>query len=162
MFAACATPYQAAGPMGGYRDRQINDRSFEVWFHGNGSTSSARAEQGALRRAAELTIANNMAGFAITQDLSILSQSSWNQPVICTTQGYSLVYSPNCTGGETQTVAKPSAHIVIYLLKADEAIAARENGRTVYDAGLMLGWRPLIVRAQSTQGQPAAAGRGRE
>lgn len=138
----CATGYHPLGFGGGYEERQINDRSFEVWFHGNGYTRSSAAQEGAMRRSAELTVSREMAGFVISLDMGEANVSTIHQPVNCTPNGMGGV---TCTGGDVQ-ISKPSAHMVIVLLTATEAKEAITRGAIVYDAGRLLGQGPRIQR----------------
>jgi hypothetical protein len=146
----CVTPYQAKGLTGGYEQVQINDRSYEVWFHGNGYTSSSYAEQGAMRRAAELTVGRAMAGFIVSQDRTDVRVSQWQQPLNCTTSGVGGTVNTSCSGGYTNQIAKPSAHMVIYMLTGPEAFESVSRGVTVFDAGRLLGEAPLIPTAPGT------------
>jgi hypothetical protein len=54
-LSGCATMYQSHGFTGGYSDTQLAADEFVVNFSGNGFTSSERASDFALLRAADLT-----------------------------------------------------------------------------------------------------------
>ncbi len=56
-LAACATSYQPDGFSGGYSDMKLGENVWQVDFRGNGYTSSARARDFSLLRAAEITTA---------------------------------------------------------------------------------------------------------
>lgn len=63
--SGCATGYHPDGFSGGYSERQVNERAWEVYFRGNGWTSPGTAREYALRRAAELAIQTGHDGFVI-------------------------------------------------------------------------------------------------
>ncbi|MFM0736917.1 hypothetical protein PQQ51_06685 [Paraburkholderia xenovorans] len=54
-LVGCATYYKPFGVAGGYRDRQIDDQTLHVEFHGNGYTSRDTVHKYFLYRCAELT-----------------------------------------------------------------------------------------------------------
>lgn len=65
LFAGCATPYQPMGFTGGYADTQLAPDVFRVSFSGNGATSSDRAQDFALLRAAEICLTHGYKYFAV-------------------------------------------------------------------------------------------------
>ena len=73
LFAGCATQYKADGLTGGYSQIQINEKTWQVSFRGNGYTSKNRAQKFAMRRAAEITIEQGFTHFIITQSSSQIS-----------------------------------------------------------------------------------------
>ena len=64
----CATGYQPMGFAGGYDDTRLAPDFFRVSFDGNQHTSMTRAQDFALLRAAELTLANGYTHFAIVRE----------------------------------------------------------------------------------------------
>jgi hypothetical protein len=126
-----------AGSPEDHEERRINDRSFEVKGHARGDKNRSRAAHAAMRRAAELTVANGMDGFTILAD--------GQPPITCTTQGEGTARSTTCSLGSGKVVL-PSADIVIYMLNSEEGLAAIARGHTVYDAGRILGGVPRISR----------------
>jgi hypothetical protein len=115
LLGACATSYQPVGATGGYSETRVNERSYVVRFEGNGFTSSTRAQQGALRRAAELTAHHGYPTFLV-----VSSQ----------------------TGDDTTThdgtgTSKPHSSVTIKMLTAVEA-AALPSDVIVYDAKSVL------------------------
>jgi hypothetical protein len=66
VLASCATPYQSQSHSGGYTDRQIAPGVYRITFQGNRFTTSVRAKDFALRRAAELTLDAGVSYFLIT------------------------------------------------------------------------------------------------
>lgn len=55
-LAACTTPYQPKGSMGGFTDRKLGPGHYSVEFSGNGNTSAALVANMYLYRCAELTV----------------------------------------------------------------------------------------------------------
>lgn len=55
-LAACTTPYQPKGSMGGFTDRKLGAGHYSVEFTGNGHTSAALVANMFLYRCAELTV----------------------------------------------------------------------------------------------------------
>lgn len=117
LLVGCATPYQPVGVRGGYSERQVNERSYEVSFEGNGYTTKEAARRMAVRRAAELALHRGFAGFAISgssvsSELQVLPTGP-NDPVL---------------------TDKPQASLVIILLSADELRA----NPGAYDARMVM------------------------
>lgn len=59
VLAACTTPYQPMGGMGGFTDRKLAPDRYSVEFLGNGHTSSQLVANMYLYRCAELTVQNH-------------------------------------------------------------------------------------------------------
>lgn len=131
MLSGCATGYGPKGFGGGYSEVQLNARTFQVNFSGNGWTSMERAHRGALHRAAELTAARGFFGFVIASQSIDTVTSTYTDPIHCTTIGYSTT----CTGGNTNLIEKPKAVLMIRMVTIEEAGRA---GGIVYDARLIL------------------------
>ena len=64
-LAACATPYQPRGLLGGYAETQLGENIFRVSFTGNGDTSVERAEDFALLRSAEVALEHGFTHFVV-------------------------------------------------------------------------------------------------
>jgi hypothetical protein len=64
-LSACATPYQEMGFTGGVSATQLTSDTFQIVASGNGYTSTATIERYALRKAAEVTVANGYDLFLI-------------------------------------------------------------------------------------------------
>jgi hypothetical protein len=64
-LGACATPYQEMGLTGGVSATQLTSDTFQIVAKGNGYTSSSAIERYALRKAAEVTVANGYDLFLI-------------------------------------------------------------------------------------------------
>ncbi|WP_442952987.1 CC0125/CC1285 family lipoprotein [Paucibacter sp. B51] len=54
VIAGCATPYQPLGSLGGYSEKQLEPKVYEVTFLGNGGVSRELAQEYWHRRAREL------------------------------------------------------------------------------------------------------------
>ena len=65
LLSACASAYQREGPSGGYSDTQLAPNVFRVSFRGNGYTSPDRADELALLRSADVTLANGFTHFTV-------------------------------------------------------------------------------------------------
>lgn len=153
--AGCATPYQPDGYRGGYSEQQINANTWAVTFRGNGYTGTRRTREGALRRAAELTVAAGGAGFIVREGGTEVRSSIVNQPVTCNRIGYSTV----CNGGP-QVVNRPGTTVMITVLSAEGAASATAAGALVYDARMLLGGPagPTSASAAPSQSPPPCAG----
>lgn len=64
-LAGCATPYERNGAMGGFDEVRVSESVYRVSVQGNANTSSERAEQIMLLRAAELTIQNGYTHYVV-------------------------------------------------------------------------------------------------
>ncbi|MBQ3667518.1 MAG: hypothetical protein II913_05640 [Elusimicrobiaceae bacterium] len=67
LLAACATPYKQAkkATSNGYFDTKLQEGMYEVIFNGNDNTSTAKANNYALLRAAEVCLENGYQSFEI-------------------------------------------------------------------------------------------------
>jgi hypothetical protein len=80
IIASCATPYQSTGFIGGYSDTALAPDVYRVLFEGNGFTSSGRAQDFALLRAADMTLSHGYRYFAIVNEANSTSVSSITLP----------------------------------------------------------------------------------
>ena len=86
-LAGCATAYQEKGLTGGFSDTLLAPDMFKIDFTGNGFTSSERASDFAMLRAADISLNLGCSYFAVLtgQDKSInmgsigMSSVAWNQ-----------------------------------------------------------------------------------
>lgn len=65
VFSGCATAYQPKGFTGGYSVIKLGEKSFQITFDGNFSTSLERASDFSLLRSAEMALANGFRYFII-------------------------------------------------------------------------------------------------
>lgn len=107
----CATRYQSEGFSGGFTHTQLAPNMFDVNFSGNGFTSSQRASDFALLRAAELTIGAGYSYFGIMASGTETSHSSFTTPGTATTYVSSTgnYASTTINPGQTFYVQKPAA-----------------------------------------------------
>ena len=66
LLAACATPYQAQGFLGGYTDTRLDENTVQVKFTGNGGTDKETVENYSLYRSAEVTLEDGFDYFVVT------------------------------------------------------------------------------------------------
>ena len=64
-LAGCATAYQPMGFSGGFEELKLSQDTYRIRVSGNGYTSTGRAENIALLRAAELTLQDGYERFVI-------------------------------------------------------------------------------------------------
>jgi hypothetical protein len=111
----CASPYQSYGFAGGFKETQLDTNVWRVFFEGNGYTQSDRAEDFAMLRSAELTLANGFTHFAFSSSKTGKDISTYSRPV--------RVYSSDTssairvTGGTTEIISKPTATNIVVMFK---------------------------------------------
>ena len=126
-ITSCATIYQPKNLLGGYSASQINENTWKVTFEGNSYTSKTRAENFAMRRAAEITLREGYTHFLITDSDTYVKTSVHTIPQISRTTGTvsdygNFQYSDTTYyGGQTYTVSKPSANSYFVLLDGTQA-----------------------------------------
>lgn len=76
---ACATPYQAGGLAGGYRDEKIGEGRYFVSFEGNAYTSASTVTGYLHRRAAELCTSAGYDGYEIVAADGNTDRALWMQ-----------------------------------------------------------------------------------
>ena len=135
-FAGCATQYKADGLTGGYSQIQINEKTWQVTFRGNGYTSKNRAQKFAMRRAAEITLEQDFTHFIITQSSSQISTmetagSSTTTGSIDPNSGY---FSSNTTNYGGMTFSFPTENSYFVLLTKEEADQIGSLNGLVYNA----------------------------
>ena len=140
LFAGCATQYKADGLTGGYSQIQINEKTWQVTFRGNGYTSNNRAQKFAMRRAAEITIEQGFTHFIITQSSSQTTTresagSSSTTGRIDPNTGY---FSSNTTNYGGMTFSFPTENSYFVLLTKEEADQIGSLNGLVYNAELYL------------------------
>jgi hypothetical protein len=140
LLIGCATAYQPAGISGGFTETQLAPDVWRVAFRGNGYTRGERAEDFAMLRSAELTLANGFTHFAFLSSKTGTDVSSYTAPVTATTTGSAYVYGNSIsgssitryTGGDTTYVSKPTANNTVAMFKVNPNISAM-----VYDANFI-------------------------
>ena len=111
--AACTTPYQPMGNMGGFTEQRLAADRYTVEFRGNGNTSADLVANMYLYRCAELTLKDRLDVFR-SQRPEDASTGSWGEAmsahagdpdgeVIEFRSGGAVYYVPVYTGGHTST-----------------------------------------------------------
>lgn len=97
LLTSCSTSYQSHSFTGGYSETQLAENVYRVTFKGNGYTSSDRAADLSLMRAAEIGLENGFTHFVIVDnnegvDMSITSAGAHldtvNKPKATNTVAY--------------------------------------------------------------------------
>jgi hypothetical protein len=109
-LAGCATPYKSNGLGGGYGETQLAPDVFQVYFNGNSSTTSERARDFALLRAADITLQHGFACFAILDQNNAAAAHSYDPQGLGYTRGSG---DSTDTSKETVTFYKPQSGVMI-------------------------------------------------
>jgi hypothetical protein len=136
LFTGCATQYQSSGFAGGYSDTQLAPDAFRISFSGNGFTSSDRAQDFALLRAADLTLAHGFHYFAIVNEAQGGSMSSITLPGSSYTTASATGYG-NSVYGSAVTTYVPPTNIPVFKPRSGLLIRCfgeRPPGGYVFDA----------------------------
>jgi hypothetical protein len=120
-LSSCATSYQQKGFTGGYSETQLAPDVFRVNFEGNGYTSSERAQDFALLRAAELSLERGFKYFALLDESSSSKLSTLTTPGSAYTTGSAYgsgnyaTYSgyTTYTPGQTYLISKPHTGLLV-------------------------------------------------
>lgn len=125
LCAGCATKYQPEGLTGGYSELQLSQDTYRISVAGNGYTSTRRAEEIALLRAAELTLEKGFERFIVGSG-GVRQEYAGRTDVQATRVGNSVIV----TGGDD--IHKPSGTIVIrFVAKADPAFPAAMDAKLI-------------------------------
>jgi len=129
-LSGCATSYQQKGFTGGYSETQLAPDVFRVNFQGNGYTSSERAQDFALLRAAELGLEKGFKYFALLDESSSSKLSTFTTSGSAYTTGSASVigntatYSGHTTytPGQTYLISKPHTGVLVrgFMSKPDD------------------------------------------
>ena len=120
-ISSCATPYQPTGFTGGFSETQLAPDVFRINFCGNGYTSSERAQDFALLRAADLCSQYHFTSFAILNENDSTSTSAISTPGYAYSTGSAYAYGNSATyssrttysPGQTIVIHKPQAGLLI-------------------------------------------------
>lgn len=142
-IAGCATSYEPEGFGGGFSETQLEPNLFKVNFRGNGWTRTDRAEDLALLRSAELTLANGFTHFIVIDNKTNVEHKTFTTPVQSYTTANATAYGnsaygmANTTtyGGQTISSSRPTATYTVMCFKGkpDDAQGI------VYDAQFLCG-----------------------
>ena len=135
----CATPYQSKAFRGGYSESQLAPDVFRIHFRGNAYTSTERAQDFALLRAAELAREHGFKYFAVVDERSSSSVHTYTTPGQSYTSGSAVVtgniatYSGQTTyyPGQTVLMYKPETGLVI------KCFAEKPQGIYTFDAAFL-------------------------
>ena len=114
-LAGCATGYQQQSLTGGYTDSLTGKTTATVSFKSNAFTSAEETRRFAMRRAAEVTLANGYDYFLVENDNQYVKSQQLQGSVNCTTIGYSTTCNP--IGGGT--IRKPVTQLDIRMFKGE-------------------------------------------
>jgi hypothetical protein len=137
LLAGCATAYQPQGLSGGFTETQLDTNVWRVAFKGNGYTHGERAEDFAILRSAELTLANGFSHFAFAESKTANEVSSYTAPTTTYTTANASAYGNTVRGtaitqtygGGTTFISKPSAKNVVVMFNGKP-----DTGGLVFDA----------------------------
>ena len=116
-LGACATRYQPEGLTGGYDEIRLNEMTYQITVKGNGYTSSERARDLALLRAADLTLGAGFDRFAVVEGGVDQRQAGFT-PGQVNRIGNTIFATP------ATPIVKPTGSLVIRLVgKKDPAYA---------------------------------------
>ena len=140
LMFGCATAYQPEGLSGGFKETQLDENVWRVSFSGNGYTRAEKAEDLALLRSAELTLANNFTHFAFSSSRTSTDVSAYTSPIRSSTTGQAYISGNSISssartrysGGDTTYISAPSANNVVVMFKEKPNINAM-----VYDANFV-------------------------
>lgn len=137
--SGCATPYQPTGFTGGFSETQLAPDIFRIYFRGNGFTSSERADDFAMLRAADLCLQHSFTCFAILNQSSSTSTSAVTTPGYAYTTGSVNGYGNSATysgqtfysPGQTIIVNKPRAGLLV------RGFQSKPDGIYTFDAAFL-------------------------
>jgi hypothetical protein len=137
LLAGCATAYQPQGLSGGFTETQLDTNVWRVLFKGNGYTRGEKAEDFAMLRSAELTLANGFSHFAFAESKTGNEVSAYTAPTTSYTTANASVYGNSVRGtattqtygGGTTFISKPSAKNVVVMFNGKP-----NTGGLVFDA----------------------------
>lgn len=112
VLSGCATAYKRDGFTGGFSETQLGENVWRVTFIGNGYTHKHRAEDFALLRSAELTLANGYTHFFLTDSNSSTQTSAFTTPSTSYTTG-NAYRSGNYIHGSARTQTYGGQNIVV-------------------------------------------------
>jgi hypothetical protein len=128
LLVGCATPYKSNGFGGGYGETQLAPDTFQVYFNGNSSTSSERARDFALLRAADVTLKQGFTCFAILNQNNAAAAHSYDSQGLGYTRGSG---NADDASGETVTFYKPQSGLMIHCFRA------KPDGVDTFDAAFL-------------------------
>ena len=140
LLAGCATEYQPQGisDSGGFSETQLDTNVWKVTFRGNGDTKVDQAEDLALLRSAEISLANGFTHFAYRSSKTDTQTTILKNPMISYTSA-TAIYGSNLfanttthTYGGTVVISKPFVSNIVFMFKGKP-----ELDTLVYDANFI-------------------------
>lgn len=140
-LTGCATEYQPNGFTGGFSETQLGENVFRVSFRGNGHTSTERAADFSMLRAAEITLENGFKYFIVVDSKDDASLSTFTTPTTSQTtasaygvgnHAYGTAYTTT-NGGNTFIISRPRVANTIVCFKEKP-----EDKGIVYDADFLV------------------------
>ena len=140
LLAGCATGYQPQGisESGGFMETQLDSNVWKVTFSGNGDTKIDQAEDLAMLRSAEVSLANGFTHFAYRSSKSESQTTILKNPMISYTSGTSMhgsglfANATTHTYGGTVVVSKPYVSNIVMMFKGKPVLYT-----LVYDANFI-------------------------
>jgi len=140
LLTGCATGYQPQGASGsgGFTETQIDTNVWKVNFNGNGDTKRDQAEDLALLRSAEISLANGYTHFAFRSSKADTQTTFVHNPMISYTSGNAIngtslfAIATTHTYGGTVVVSKPFVSNIVMMFKGKP-----ELDTLVYDANFI-------------------------
>lgn len=121
----CATGYQPTGFSGGYSEVQLNADTYQIRVRGNGYTSTDRAQNIALLRASELTLAAGADRFVVLGGGTSSSYAG-------STGGSAYVVGNTLITDSGSPIYKPSSGLIIRIVrKGDPAYAGALDAKMI-------------------------------
>src|SRR3990167_11246849 len=113
LLSSCATPYQAQGLMGGYKDMQLNKDTYFIAFRGNGWTRATTVQRYVLRRAAELTLNHGDQYFLVLDGGTNTKSEMMSTPTTIQSQSTGNFEGTNYGGYNTSGFGSSSTYTTI-------------------------------------------------
>ena len=140
LVAGCATSYQPSGATGGFSETRLAPDIVRVVFRGNGYTQKDRAQDFALLRASELSLAAGFPYFTVlTEDNDVKSQAistGGTAQTVGTAQtiGNRTVYSGSTvyTPGQTILIRRPESGLLVKFLRE------KQDGILVFNSAFII------------------------
>jgi hypothetical protein len=130
-LAACSTPYQEMGLLGGVSAARIDEHTAQIRAQGNGYTAAATIETYVVLRAAEETLKDGYDGFQIVgaQDATSVAVT----PGVMVASGTTIAYMP------AMGIPMPGGVATILMLKQGDPAWAQHHTYIAADVEKYLG-----------------------
>lgn len=135
LVGGCATSYQPKSFSGGFSEIRLNEDTYQISVQGNGYTSTERARNIALLRAAELTLQAGGTRFVVI-DGQVAQQFAGTTPIQANRIGNSVFVS----GGDA--IRKPEGTYTVRIVRTNDPAYATALDAKLIDAQL----RPQLTQ----------------